>query len=467
MNFVFGRSFRSIRWALIALLSLASVLQAQSGGGESDVRIVLTGDSLVNQRLSTSTDPAGVALFRIIQQSDAAFTNFETLIHSYAFPAAAESGGAYASAPTWLPSELKWAGFNLLSTANNHSYDFGERGLLSTLKALDDAGFAHAGTGINLAFARAPGYVETPKGRFSLVAVTSTFSSASIAGEQRPDLIGRPGVNPLRFTTTYTVNQELFDALLKVSALAEHGGAGEERRGRSARSSVRIGGLQFCVGDGQGVHTQLNKNDLEGLIASVRNARRESEWVIVSSHTHESGDRQENPPEFLIQAAHAAIDAGADVFVAHGPHILRGIEIYKNKPIFYSLGNFIFENETMLFQPAESYNDLGLPANSTTADYYDARSANDTRGFPANKSVWESSIAEVSFHTDHTLNKVVLTPISLGYKEPRSRRGRPRLAGPEQSKQTIEHLAKLSAQYGTTISEQNGRGMITGEEKTR
>ena len=66
--------------------------------------------------------------------------------------------------------------------------------------------------------------------------------------------------------------------------------------------------------------------------------------------------------DFVVTAAHLAIDAGADIFVGHGPHILRGIEIYKGKPIFYSMANFAFENETMRFQPAESYAALGLPS---------------------------------------------------------------------------------------------------------
>lgn len=39
------------------------------------------------------------------------------------------------------------------------------------------------------------------------------------------------------------------------------------------------------------------------------------------------------------------IDAAADVVVGHGPHVLRGIEVYKGRPIFYSLANFIFEND--------------------------------------------------------------------------------------------------------------------------
>lgn len=456
---------------LLAALVIPAAAQARSATHDDDIHIVLTGDSIVNRRLSVYTDPSSINLFKTIQHADAAFTNFETLVHNYAYPAAAVSGGAYMSSPSWIPSELKWAGFNLISTANNHAYDFGEQGLLSTLRALDEAGLTHAGSGANLALARAPAYLDTGKGRVSLVAVASTFTPGSLAGEQRPDLIGRPGINPLRFTTTYTVNQDLFQSLLKVAAITGRGrsgafeGGGNRPRANAPRTSVRIGGLEFQAGDTPGVHTQVNKSDLDALVTSVRNARRQSDWVIVYSHTHESGHGQQDPPDFLVQAAHAAIDAGADIFTTSGPHILRGIEIYKGKPIFYGLGNFIFENETMLFQPAESYDQLGLPDTATVADYFDARSADDTRGFPVNKNVWESVVAEVSFHPDHALDKITLIPISLGYKEPRSQRGRPRLATPEQAKEIVDQITRLSAPYGTIVAWSNGDGVISGGSK--
>jgi poly-gamma-glutamate capsule biosynthesis protein CapA/YwtB (metallophosphatase superfamily) len=256
-------------------------------------------------------------------------------------------------------------------------------------------------------------------------------------------------------------------ALTRGAGGGDSEGGGERPRGNGPRTSVRIGGLEFQAGDTPGVRTELNKSDLDGLVASVSNAHRQSDWVIVSSHTHESGTRQQDPPDFLVQAAHAAIDAGADIFVAHGPHILRGIEIYKGKPIFYSLGNFIFENETMLFQPAESFDELHLSDTATVADFFDARSANDTRGFPVNKSVWQSAIAEVTFHPDHTLDKVVLIPISLGYKEPRSQRGRPRLAPPDQAKEIVDELTKLSAPYGTTLVWSNGEGLISADSSKK
>jgi poly-gamma-glutamate capsule biosynthesis protein CapA/YwtB (metallophosphatase superfamily) len=452
--------------SLLAVLAIPAAAKAQASAGEDEIHIVLTGDSIVNRKLSVYSDPSSTGLFKTIQQADAAFTNFETLVHDYAYPAASVSGGAYMSSPSWIPDELKWAGFNLISTANNHAYDFGEQGLLSTLRALDAAGLAHAGSGANLALARAPAYTDTGKGRIALVAVASTFTPGSLAGEQRPDLIGRPGINPLRFTTTYTVDQDLFQSLLKVAAITGRGGdsegGGERPHVNGQQDSVRIGGLEFQVGNTPGAHTQLNKGDLDSLVASVTNARRQSDWVIVSSHTHESGHGQQNPPDFLVQAAHAAIDAGADIFVSHGPHILRGVEIYKGKPIFYSLGDFIFENETMLFQPAESYDELGLPDTATVADFFDARSGGDTHGFPVNKNVWQSAIAEVTFRPDHTLDKITLIPISLGYKEPRSQRGRPRLANPEQAKAIVDELATLSAPYGTTIAWSDGEGVIAG-----
>jgi len=66
----------------------------------------------------------------------------------------------------------------------------------------------------------------------------------------------------------------------------------------------------------------------------------------------------------VVTYAHAAIDAGADIFIVHGPHNIRGIEIYKGKPIIYSLGNFIFDGEAGIpYAPSEIYERYHLPWN--------------------------------------------------------------------------------------------------------
>ncbi len=90
-----------------------------------------------------------------------------------------------------------WMGFNLFATANNHSLDYEIEGLRIHRRVLQEAGAVFAGTGENLGEARAPGYLETRRGRVALISCASTFSARSPAGAQRQDARGRPGLNPL------------------------------------------------------------------------------------------------------------------------------------------------------------------------------------------------------------------------------------------------------------------------------
>src|SRR5260370_9590463 len=324
-------------------------------------------------------------MFARIRRADAAFANFEMLVPSFEYPAAPGSGGTYMGAPAWVLDELKWAGFRLLGGANDESLDCGADGLLSKSRDREQAGLVYAGAGENLARARAPGYLDTRKGRVALIACASTFSPLSPAGEQRPDLKGRPGLNPLRFKTTYTVEPSTFASL---RALAKLGSQGESSTSQSA-DEIRFLGATFRSGEKPGIMTEPDPKDLQEIAAAVREARRQADWVVVSIHAHEGapGDR-EAPAAFLVAFAHAVIDAGADLFTGHGPHVLRGIEIYKDKPIFYSLANFIFESETVRFKPQENSDKYSLPLTASPPDMFDARSANDTREFPANSKNW-------------------------------------------------------------------------------
>lgn len=82
-----------------------------------------------------------------------------------------------------------------------------------------------------------------------------------------------------------------------------------------------------------------------------------------------------------------------------------------------------------------------------------------------NKAIWESVVAQVNFRADHTLGQIILVPISLGYMEPRSQRGRPRLSSPERSIAAIDEIAKLSAPYETTVTYRAGCGVVDGAPK--
>ena len=130
--------------------------------------------------------------------------------------------------------------------------------------------------------------------------------------------------------------------------------------------------------------------------------------------------------------AREMIDAGADLVVGHGPHLLRGLELYKGKPIFYSLGNFIGQNELVAKIPADGYERFRAEPDLTPGQVYQKRTQGDQAGFPADRRYWESIVPTLAYEGGPkgrlTLRSIELTPISLGWKDARHRRGRPRLA---------------------------------------
>lgn len=162
--------------------------------------------------------------------------------------------------------------------------------------------------------------------------------------------------------------------------------------------------------------------------------------------------------------AHQVIDAGADAYIGHGPQVIRGIEIYKGKPIFYSLGNFVFQSTLTRRQPSDLFDLWGLSGEQSTVELYEKREAPPVVFFD-DPSYWENFVAEVDYKNG-VLNEVRLVPIVLKYdpekplSEQRTTAGVPRLADSEQSKKIIENLAHLSRLYGTFVKYRDGLGFI-------
>lgn len=462
----------SSRERLVVPLGLAALLCLSAFGGVgrpaaaqepepvpfSDARgtitLALTGDAILTRRLSVYEEPEFLALRELVRDATAAFTNLEVLFHDYgeeAIPAAA-SGGTYMRAEPELARDLAWMGFDLVSRANNHTMDFGVGGMRATTRAVEAAGLVHAGAGENLALARGPAYLETPGGRVALVSVASTFADAMRAGPQREDLRGRPGLSPIRYRTRYVVPRDRWEALREI---VEEG----PLRGGARGDSLFLFGNLVVPGEAYGRRTEPDPRDLEEVLEAVREASRQADWVIVSSHSHEGGESREVPAEFLETFARAAIDAGADVFVGHGPHVLRGIEIHGGRPIFYSLANFIFQNETVLLQPADNYERYGLGPGALPGEFQDVRIEAMGGGFPADPAYWESVLALASFR-DGELEEIRLHPVTLGHGLERPVRGRPLLAGPELSRQILDDLRRLSEPYGTRIEVRDGVGIV-------
>ena len=441
------------RLSFVILLAVALPFRdGIAAQAERSLTLALTGDSIIMQRLSVFTEPEFTKLFDLIRGTDAAFTNLETLFHDYEMPPAHESGGTWMRTDPPIIKEIAWAGFDLVSRANNHAGDFGVQGAQITSRYTREAGLVEAGVGNSLSEAREARFLETPKGRIALISAASTFTPHSRAGNTRGDMPARPGLSPLRYTTTYTVTPERLADLRRVASELSGNPPG-------TGDTLNFGGRRYVSGATPGTHTQPNKPDVEEIARVVKSAAALADIVIVSLHCHESGANRSLPADFIPIFAKAVIDAGADVFVGHGPHLLRGIEIYKGKPIFYSLGNFIFQNETVLRMPEDSYEEYSLAADAQPADYLDARYDKDRRSFPADREYWDS-VAVTAKWEGGKFVEAQLHPITLGFQTPRSERGRPRLASGEDAARILEMLTMRSKALGATVTVKDGVGIL-------
>jgi poly-gamma-glutamate synthesis protein (capsule biosynthesis protein) len=445
-----------LRIAIVMIIGVtlaAAQGEGQTAQSREPFTLALTGDSIINQRLQVFKEPEFTRLFDLIRGADAAFTNLETLFHDYEMPPAHESGGTWMRTDPPIIKELAWAGFDLVSRANNHAGDFGPQGSAMTSKYVREAGLVEAGVGNSLAAAREAKFLETPKARIALISAASTFPPHSRAGNSRGDMPPRPGLNPLRFNTTFVITADRMADLKRVAA--ELSGTAP-----AAGDTLNFGGRRYVVGTQPGQRTEPLKEDLDAIARVVRSASSLADIVIVSLHCHESGASRSIPADFIPIFARAVVDAGADVFVGHGPHVLRGIEIYKGKPIFYSLSNFIFQNETLLRMPADSYEQYGLDDHvAQPSDYLDARYDRDRRSFPSDPEYWDS-VTAVTKWEGSDLVEVQLHPITLGYKTSRADRGRPKLASPADASRILEMMVARSKPFGATVTVRNGVGYI-------
>jgi len=419
--------------------------------------LVLTGDSILQRRLQSRSDPALAPLFDRVRAADVAFTNLEVLANDYRGDPALESGGSHFGAPAWVLDELSDAGFSLFATATNHSLDYSISGLLHSIEAMEQRGLSFAGTGRNLEEARRPCYHTHSAGTVALISCASSFAKGQEAAAARPDLPGRPGLNPLHVETVYEVTEPQLAALREV---ADTLGLEAERQARiklgfafppGDPSVFPLGELKFKSANCAQVRTTANAKDIAAMAAWIDEARGLSDLVVVSLHAHEqTGIDKEQPAEFIPVFARQMIDAGADLVVGHGPHLLRGLELYKGKPIFYSLGNFLGQNELVPKIPADGYDRFRADPELKPGQVYQKRVQGDKAGFPADRRYWESIVPTLRYEGG-ALRSIELTPISLGWKDARHRRGRPRLAEAAEGRAILDRFAALSRPFGTEL----------------
>jgi len=206
----------------------------------------------------------------LIRQADIAFANLET-------PLADNSrySGDFRT-PTSFAQALKWAGIDVVSTANNHALDAEGTGLIETKKALSFNGIGSVGTGRNLMEARQPFIVEKKGIKIAFFGYTQAVKAPKFSGFALADRSGAMPLDPF-----------------------------------------------------------LIKED-------IQNVRSQVDFIVLSFHWGMASENKQYISTGMRQFAHEIIDAGADIILGHHPHVPRGVELYKDKVIVYSLGNFIF-----------------------------------------------------------------------------------------------------------------------------
>jgi poly-gamma-glutamate synthesis protein (capsule biosynthesis protein) len=418
---------------------------------------IATGDSFITRPIPEGGYPGFQEIADIIGQHDVRFNNLEITVHRQQGYPAAVSGGTWAMTDPEILDDLNRYGFNLYNTANNHSCDYSCGGVLATIDNLKKRGLAYAGTGATLEEAAAPGYLNVNGVRVALMGACATTDAASVAGDRNDAVIGRPGLNPLRFETTYFVEPHYFEMLKQVG---EKTYINAEQNKHIANGffnplpegKLTLGKLHFSLSDKNGMTTEPNKKDMDRMLRNIRKARQTADYVLISIHFHTFDDDNDLlPPAFLKSFAYQCIDAGADAILGHGPHELQGIEIYNGKPIFYSLGNFVFQTETVSVQPADAYANKGLPINSTVEQLMDHRSKGGTSGYCVQENIWRSVMAGFTAE-DGKITEIKLYPITLDMHLPRKEMGNPRIADDDA---VFHHLQELCKPFGTKLQIEN------------
>ena len=411
--------------------------------------VVSVGDVMLGRPQAANPDPEFQKVVAMIRAAGVAIGNqegeaFDTsvLTHGSTGP-----GGLIASPA--MAADYRAMGFDMMSVANNHSVDWGVDGLLESMSLLDASGIAHAGGGRSLAAARAAGVFATPQGKIGLVATASTFKPGSAANDPLDDLGPRAGISLLRTRTVRLVPPETFAAVRK---LATELASPLAPAPAPDVHQFTFGGQAWRLADHAGLHYQMDQYDLAGLLKSVREAKATEDLVVFHIHAHETptgvDDDTPEPPDFLVTLFHDAIDAGADMVMAGGPHALRGVEIYRGKPIFYGLGLFFFKPQLR-----------GAPDNMFEG-VQDDGFAPDPDPRPHNPEAWyDSVLAETEFDNGRP-REVRLYPIDLHDPAAPASRGLPHLAHGVRASEILERLQRDSARLGASIAIEGEVGVI-------
>ena len=417
------------------------------------MKFTAAGDAIIQNRIAEDFEGYG-EIRPFIEDADVRFFNLETTLNREGECYASQfSGGTYIRTVPEVLDDLKLFGFNMTTFNNNHALDFSYEGLYLTLEALDKSGLVHGGVGMDMREASKPVYLDTDGGRVALIALNTTFDAPMLAGNSSPRVKGRPGINGVRVNKTVIMPETELNEMKRLADMTRINTQKiiEAKEGYYALPSddeVFFGEVRCIKGDAPRVVFEPDKRDVARIEAAIKEAKENADYVIVSLHSHQlAGEKKETVPEYLETLSRRMIDLGANAIIGHGPHLLRPIEVYKECPIFYSLGDFILQLYSVEFAPADFYEKYGVPVTEPIKELLRVRSKNFTIGLMTDPRMFLSVIPSFEIK-DGKLVSLKLLPImgNMGEKE----QGLPRRCS---AKAVVDYLGEMSAPYGVSLSE--------------
>jgi poly-gamma-glutamate capsule biosynthesis protein CapA/YwtB (metallophosphatase superfamily) len=438
-------------------------LERELEASVTDFELGAVGDCIVTRPLARQPEFAGA--LAALGGCDALYGNLETVI----FDLRTFAGSAYPFASDWplasppaVAADLAAIGVGLVGRANNHALDWGLEAMRESSGWLDRAGIAHAGTGENAGLARAPAYLETTAGRVGLVSCTTTYRETSEAAPARGAAPSRPGLAGIKLTRTLRLPPEPLRLAEQLRTAL-----GPRLAGEADAGPLLLGHrFESIASETPSYAYSMDSEDLAATLRAVRLGKQHSDLLVAALHAHEPRhDEFPQPPgEFVGEFGRAAIDAGADVVVTTGIHHLAGVELYRGRPIFHGLGNFVF-SDIVEPLPHELYvyaRDRIAHSSLDPEQMTDADLTNLINGqWFANAETFHGALARCRWRAG-TLTTVELHPLDLGYGRPLTTSGVPVPAAGAVADTIIERLAALSADLGTTVTPKRRGGATIG-----
>ena len=423
------------------------------------MKICITGDSILMAPFP-ETYAGFDAVKDHIAQADVRINNLEMVISEGDKFASTYCGGIWLTGKPERLDDVCSYGFNCFGFANNHTMDFSYGGMENTLRELEKRGKPVCGAGMSLEKATAPAMVEAAGEKVAVLCISATCDDAARAGDAQGAMPARPGLNMLRHSETFLVNEAHMKALEEIAAVTHiNGRINNSKAGGYTQTKPGIfslGTVDFKLSDTEGKSSAPHPGDMARMKKTIEEAAKEAAYVVVCFHSHEiKGDDDEEPDFFIEEFARSCIDWGASAVVGSGTHQIKAIELYKGKPIFYSIANFIFQVDKMTMVPRDYYEKFRVDPSKTIEEAEYIRSNGGTRGLETQFKNYKGLMPLLEFDGG-ALKSVKIRPVELNFLAEKACKGLPQLADAEVTADIFETLCRLSAPYGTQLTLEDG-----------